>query len=114
MCLLNYTTTKYFLVSVKHNNILFYFYLDDMFRSYLQSTTKRCNVSLFISIICCTVIKSRRMRWPGHVAHTGEERGVCRVLVGKPEGKRPLGRPRRRWVDNIRMDLQEVGCVYMD
>ena len=44
----------------------------------------------------------------------GEERRVYRVLVGKPEGKRPLGRPRRRWVDNIRMDLQEVGCVYMD
>ena len=44
----------------------------------------------------------------------GEERGVYRVLVGKPEGKRPLGRPRRRWVDNIRMDLQEVGCGYMD
>ena len=44
----------------------------------------------------------------------GEERGVCRVLVGKPEGKRPLGRPRRRWVNNIRMDLQEVGRGYMD
>jgi len=44
----------------------------------------------------------------------GEERGVYRVLVGKPEGRRPLGRPRRRWVDNIRMDLQEVGCGYMD
>jgi hypothetical protein len=44
----------------------------------------------------------------------GEERGVYRVLVGKPEGKRPLGRPRCRWVDNIRMDLQEVGCGYMD
>ena len=44
----------------------------------------------------------------------GKERGVYRVLVGKPEGKRPLGRPRRRWVDNIRMDLQEVGCGYMD
>jgi len=50
----------------------------------------------------------------GHVASTGEERGVYRVLVGKPEGKRPLERPRRRWVDNIRMDLQEVGCGYMD
>jgi hypothetical protein len=60
------------------------------------------------------VIKSRRMRWAGHVALMGEERGVYRVLVGKPEGKRPLGRPRRRWVDNIRMDLQEVRCVYMD
>ena len=54
------------------------------------------------------VIKSRRMRWAGHVAHMGEERGTYSFLVGKPEGKRPLGRPRRRWVDNIRMDLQEV------
>ena len=60
------------------------------------------------------VIKSRRMRWAGHVARMGEERGVYRVLVGKPEGIRPLGRPRRRWVDNIRMNLQEVGCGYMD
>ena len=56
------------------------------------------------------VIKSRKMRWAGHVARMDEERGAYRVLVGKPEGKRPLGRPRRRWVDNIRMDLQEVGC----
>jgi len=60
------------------------------------------------------VIKSRRMRWAGHVSRMGEEMGVYRVLVGKPEGKRPLGRPRRRWVDNIRMDLQEVGYGYMD
>jgi len=60
------------------------------------------------------VIKSRRMRWAGHVARMGEERVVYRVLVGKTEGKRPLGRPRRRWVDNIRMDLQEVGCGNMD
>ena len=60
------------------------------------------------------VIKLRRMRWAGHVACMGEERGVFRVLVGKLEGKRPLGRPRLRWVDNIRMDLQEVGCGYMD
>ena len=60
------------------------------------------------------VIKSRRMRLAGHVARMDEERGVYRVLVGKPEGRRPLGRPRRRWVDNIRMDLQEVGCGYMD
>jgi len=60
------------------------------------------------------VIKSRRMRWAGHVARMGEERVVDRVLVGKPEGKRPLGIPRRRWVDNIRMDLQEVVCGYMD
>jgi len=55
------------------------------------------------------VIKSRRMRWAGHVTCMGEERGVYRVLVGKPGEKRPLGRPRHRWVDNIRMDLQEVG-----
>jgi len=54
------------------------------------------------------VIKSRKMRWAGHVAHTGGSRGVYRILVGKPEGKRPLGRPRRRWEDNIKMDLQEV------
>jgi len=60
------------------------------------------------------VIKSRRMRWTAHVARVGEEMGVNRVLVGKPAGKRPLGRPRRRWLDNIRMDLQEVGCGYMD
>jgi len=60
------------------------------------------------------VIKSRRMRWAGHVARMGEEKRVYRVLVGKPEGRRPLGRHRRRWVDNIRMGLQEVGCGYMD
>jgi transcription termination factor 2 len=60
------------------------------------------------------VIKSRRMRWAGHVARMGEERCVYRVLVGKPEGKRPLGRPRNRWENNIRMDLQEVGCEDMD
>jgi hypothetical protein len=55
------------------------------------------------------VVKSRRIRWAGHVARMGEDRGVHRVLVGKPEGKRPLGRPTRRLEDNIKMDLQEVG-----
>ena len=59
------------------------------------------------------VIKSRRMRWAGHVARMGEKRGAYKVLVGKPEGKTPLGRPGRRWVD-IRMNLQEVGYGYMD
>jgi hypothetical protein len=54
-------------------------------------------------------VKSRRMRWAGHVAHMGVERKVYRVLVGKPEGKRPLGRPRRRWEDGLRMDLREIG-----
>ena len=60
------------------------------------------------------VITSRRMRWSGHVARMGEERGLYRVFVGKPEGKSPLGRPRRRWADNIWTDLQEVGRGYMD
>ena len=55
------------------------------------------------------VVKSRRMRWAGHMGRMGEDRGVHRVLVGEPEGNRPLGRPRRRWEDNIKMDLQEVG-----
>jgi len=56
----------------------------------------------------------RRMRWAGHVAYMGEERGVYKVLLGKPERRRPLGRPRRRWMDNIRVDLQEMRCLYMD
>jgi hypothetical protein len=60
------------------------------------------------------VVKSRRMRWAGHVAHMGEGRGVHRVLVGKPEGRRPLGRHRRRWADNIKWDLKEVGGVCGD
>jgi hypothetical protein len=60
------------------------------------------------------VIKCRRTRWVGHVACMGEGRGVYRVLAGKPEGKRPLGRPRHRWEYNIRMDLQEVGLGYED
>ena len=60
------------------------------------------------------VMKLRRMRWPGHVARMGQRRGVYRVLVGKPEGKRPLGRPRHKWEDNIKVDLEEVGCGGMD
>ena len=60
------------------------------------------------------VINSRRVTWARHVARMGEERGAYRVLVGKPEGRRPLGRPGRRWLDNIRMDLKKVGCVYVD
>ena len=60
------------------------------------------------------VIKWRRMRWAGHVARMGDRIVVFRVLVGKPEGKRPLGKPRRRWDDNIKIDIQEVGCGGMD
>ena len=69
---------------------------------------------LYSSSNIVRVIKSRRMRWAGKLAHMGEERGVYRVFMGKPEGRRPLRRPRRRWGDNIRTDLQEVGCGYMD
>ena len=60
------------------------------------------------------IVRVIKWRLAGHVARMGVERGVFRVLVRKPEGRRPLGRPRRRWVDKIRMDLQEVGCGYMD
>ena len=70
--------------------------------------------NLYSSPNIVRVITSRRMRWAGHVARMGEERMVYRVLVGKPEGISPLGRHRCRWVDNIRMDLQEVRCGYMD
>ena len=67
-----------------------------------------------LNILYCSpnitwVIKSRRMRWVGQVVRKGERRGAYRVLVGKPGGKRPLRRPRLRWEDNIKMDLQEVG-----
>jgi hypothetical protein len=66
-------------------------------------------LSLYSSPNIVRVIKSRRMRWAEHVARMGEGRGVCRVLVGRPEGKRQLGRPRRRWENNIKMDLREIG-----
>jgi hypothetical protein len=65
--------------------------------------------SLYSSPDIVKVIKSRNMRWVGHVARMGEGRGVYRVLVGRLEGKRPLGRPRGRWEDNIKMDLREIG-----
>jgi hypothetical protein len=60
------------------------------------------------------IIKSRRMRWAGHVARIGEKRNAYRLLVGKPEGKRPLGRPRCRWVDNIKIDLLGIGWGGVD
>jgi hypothetical protein len=64
--------------------------------------------ALYSSPNIIRVIKSRRLRWAGHVARMGEKRGAYRASVGKPEGRRPLGRPRRRWEDNIKMDLREV------
>ena len=69
---------------------------------------------LYCSPNIVRVIKSRRMRWEWHAARVGERKDVYRVLVRKPEGKRLLGRPRRRWEDNIKIDLQEVGCESMD
>jgi len=70
--------------------------------------------NLYFSPNIVRVIKSRRMKWMGHVARIGEGKGVYRVLVRKPEVRRQLGRPRRRWEDNIRMDLREVGCGCVD
>jgi hypothetical protein len=69
---------------------------------------------LYCSPNILRAIKSRIMRWAGHVARMRETRGIYRVLVGKPEGKRPLGRPRARWEDNIKLDLQEEECEVMD
>jgi hypothetical protein len=71
-----------------------------------------CGIFNIYSII--RIIKSRRMRWVGHVARMGEKRNVYRLLVGKPEGKRTLGRQRRRWIDNIKMDLLEIGVSVVD
>ena len=86
---------------------------DEVTREWRKLHNEELN-DLYCSPIIVRVIKSRRMRWAGHVARMGERIGMYRVLVGKPEGKRPLGRPRRRWADNIMMDLQEVGCGGMD
>jgi hypothetical protein len=69
---------------------------------------------LYSSPSIIRIIKSQRMRWAGHLARMGEKRNAYSLLVGKPEGKRPLGRPRCRWVDNIRMDLGEVGWGDVD
>jgi transcription termination factor 2 len=69
---------------------------------------------LYSSPSIIRIIKSRRMRWAGHVARMGENRNAYTILVGMPEGKRPLGRPRRRWVDNIKMDLREIGWDEVD
>jgi hypothetical protein len=70
--------------------------------------------NLYSSPSIIRIIKSRRMRWVRHVARMGEKMNVYRLMVGKPEGKRPLGRPRSRWIDNIKMDLLEIGVNVVD
>ena len=85
---------------------------DEVTREWRRLHNEEIN-DLYSSPNIVRVIKWRRMRWAGHVARMGEERGVYRVLVGKPEGKRPMRRPRRSWVDDITMVLQEVGFGYV-
>jgi hypothetical protein len=80
----------------------------------LQSLVKLRFLQVCIYLVVVVVIKSRRMRWAGHIVCMGKRRGLYRILVGKSEGKRPFGRPGRRWEDNIKMDLKEVGCEVMD
>jgi hypothetical protein len=70
--------------------------------------------NLYSSPSIIRIIESRRIRWAGHVARMGEKRNVYKLLVGKPKGMRPLGRPRRRWIDNIKMDLLEIGLNVVD
>jgi hypothetical protein len=70
--------------------------------------------NLYSSPNIIRIIKSGRMRWAGHVARMGDKRNVYRLLVGKPEGRRPLGRPRRRWIDDIKMNLLEIGLSVVD
>jgi hypothetical protein len=82
---------------------------DEVTRKWRKLHNEKFN-DLYSSPYIARVIKSRKMRWAGHVARMKEKRGVCRVLVEKPEGKKPLERSSCRWENNIKMDLREVGC----
>jgi hypothetical protein len=107
-CVLNYATTV-----ILH--ILPYSYsLNTLTIDVVQFGVLSVSLDLYSLPNIVRVVKSRRMRWAGHVARMGEDRGVDRVLVGKPDGKRPLGRPGLRWEDNIKMDHQEVGGGHGD
>ena len=86
---------------------------DEVTREWTKLRNDELN-DLYSSCNIVRVIKSRIMRWAGYIALVGERRGVYRILVGKPECKKPLGRPRRRWEDDIKVDLQEVGCGGVD
>jgi hypothetical protein len=81
---------------------------------YLDNVNINVLFNLYSSPSIIRMIEARRMRWAGHVARMGEKRNAYSILVGKPEGKRPLGRPRRRWVDNIKTDLRVIGWDGMD
>jgi hypothetical protein len=90
--------------------VLIKIYLTVSWATAIQFTSsKHISIRCFNSPNIIRVIKSKGMRWAEHVACMGERRGVYRVLVGRPQGKRPLGRPRRKWEDNIKMDLRETG-----
>jgi hypothetical protein len=102
-------------LKVSENRVLIIFgpRMDEVIGEWKKLHNEELN-DLYSSPNIVQVMKSRKMRWAGHLARRGESRGLYRVLVGKPEGKRSLGRLRRRWKDNIKMDFQEVGCGRMD
>jgi hypothetical protein len=95
-----FTLTEWHGVWNRPHYLNFYFYIYIFF--------------LFTYFCIVQVIKARRMRWAGHVVHMGEVGGVYNILVGRPEGRRPLERPRRSWEDNIKMDLWEIGFGDVD
>jgi hypothetical protein len=87
-------------------------------RDYVTGDSRKLHIeefhNLYSSANVIRMMKTKRMRWRGHVARMGEKKNACRILVGQPEGKRALGRPKRRWVDNIKIDLREIGWGGVD